>query len=401
MTSRQKWTLALTSAGALMVALDALVVAAALTHDQAGPAAVDRPAGVDGQRVQPRFAVLLMTGGGARRPVRPAADVRRRARAVHARLGRPARWRRRPAVLIAARAVQGAGAAVVHAAGDGAAHRARSRRSGAARRSASSAALTGLAVARRPGRRRRGDRGPRLAVDLLDQRAGRRWSSIPLGTRRIAREHGARHAGSTCRRSPCHAWRARRSSGVWSAATSAGWASAEVLGCARRRRRAAGGVRGLGAARAEPMVPLRLLPPTGRSPPANAPVFLLTAALFSAVFFFAQFCRSSFGCEPAGGRAALLPWTATLFVVAPVAGRLVDRIGERPLVGDSGWRCRPPAWSGWRSAVAHGDGYADAGRCRCWSPAAGSRMALPASAECRSSDSVPPRRSGSRRGSTA
>jgi MFS family permease len=28
----------------------------------------------------------------------------------------------------------------------------------------------------------------------------------------------------------------------------------------------------------------------------------------------------------------LLPWTATLFIVAPIAGRLVNRIGERPLV---------------------------------------------------------------------
>jgi MFS family permease len=28
----------------------------------------------------------------------------------------------------------------------------------------------------------------------------------------------------------------------------------------------------------------------------------------------------------------LLPWTATLFVVAPFAGKLVNRIGERPLV---------------------------------------------------------------------
>jgi MFS family permease len=27
-----------------------------------------------------------------------------------------------------------------------------------------------------------------------------------------------------------------------------------------------------------------------------------------------------------------LPWTATLFVVAPVAGNLVNRVGERPLV---------------------------------------------------------------------
>jgi MFS family permease len=28
----------------------------------------------------------------------------------------------------------------------------------------------------------------------------------------------------------------------------------------------------------------------------------------------------------------LIPWTATLFVFAPIAGRLVNRVGERPLV---------------------------------------------------------------------
>lgn len=32
------------------------------------------------------------------------------------------------------------------------------------------------------------------------------------------------------------------------------------------------------------------------------------------------------------GRLRLLPWTATLFLVAPLAGAMVDRIGERPLI---------------------------------------------------------------------
>jgi MFS family permease len=53
----------------------------------------------------------------------------------------------------------------------------------------------------------------------------------------------------------------------------------------------------------------------------------------------------------------LLPWTATLFIFAPLAGRLVNRLGERPLmvvgllmqaVGTAWlalacpWRCPPP-----------------------------------------------------------
>jgi MFS family permease len=40
----------------------------------------------------------------------------------------------------------------------------------------------------------------------------------------------------------------------------------------------------------------------------------------------------AFGSGPLLAGLRLLPWTATLFLVAPIAGRLVDRIGERPLV---------------------------------------------------------------------
>jgi EmrB/QacA subfamily drug resistance transporter len=66
----------------------------------------------------------------------------------------------------------------------------------------------------------------------------------------------------------------------------------------------------------------------------NAASLLLTASLFSAVFFLAQFLQTGLGNDPLGAGLRLLPWTATLFFVAPVAGKLVDRFGERPfLVG--------------------------------------------------------------------
>jgi MFS family permease len=82
---------------------------------------------------------------------------------------------------------------------------------------------------------------------------------------------------------------------------------------------------------AAPMIP----PVVVRSRPAlaaNAAGFLLTAALFGAVFFLAQFMQLVYGSGPLLAGLRLLPWTATLFLVAPVAGRLVDRVGERPLV---------------------------------------------------------------------
>ena len=60
--------------------------------------------------------------------------------------------------------------------------------------------------------------------------------------------------------------------------------------------------------------------------------FLFYAAMYGVVFFLPQFFQVAQGCDPLGAGLRLLPWTATLFVVAPVAGRLVDKIGERALM---------------------------------------------------------------------
>jgi MFS family permease len=64
----------------------------------------------------------------------------------------------------------------------------------------------------------------------------------------------------------------------------------------------------------------------------NAATFFLFAALFGAVFFFAQFLQTGLGYGPLDAGLRLMPWTAMLFVVAPIAGTLADRIGERPLI---------------------------------------------------------------------
>jgi EmrB/QacA subfamily drug resistance transporter len=112
---------------------------------------------------------------------------------------------------------------------------------------------------------------------------------------------------------------------------SAGWGSLEVVGTL-----IAGAVLTIAflaweRRAAQPMLPLRLFASRGFSA-GNAANFLLSACLFSAVFFMAQFQQTALGQGPLDSGLRLLPWTATLFVVAPIAGSLVGRVGERPLV---------------------------------------------------------------------
>jgi MFS family permease len=77
----------------------------------------------------------------------------------------------------------------------------------------------------------------------------------------------------------------------------------------------------------------------------NAAVFFLFASLFGSVFFLAQFLQTNLGNGPLEAGLRLGPWTGTLFVVAPIAGALLDRIGERPLlVGGLALQAAGMAW---------------------------------------------------------
>jgi EmrB/QacA subfamily drug resistance transporter len=112
---------------------------------------------------------------------------------------------------------------------------------------------------------------------------------------------------------------------------SAGWASPEVAGALT-----AGTALVLVFAAWElrapaPMLPMRLF----RSPAfaiGNAISFLLFASNFSTVFFMAQFQQVALGQDPLSAGIRLLPWTAPLLFIAPRAGALADRVGERPLI---------------------------------------------------------------------
>ena len=120
---------------------------------------------------------------------------------------------------------------------------------------------------------------------------------------------------------------------VWALvrANDAGWTSLEVVATM------AGGLALLAAfvfwqLRApRPMLPMRFFADRAFSA-GNGAIFLAVGALFCGVFFMAQFLQTALGYGPLDAGLRLLPWTATLFFVAPVAGKAVDRIGERPFL---------------------------------------------------------------------
>jgi EmrB/QacA subfamily drug resistance transporter len=80
-----------------------------------------------------------------------------------------------------------------------------------------------------------------------------------------------------------------------------------------------------------PMLPMRFFRSRAFSA-GNAATFFTIASLFSCVFFFSQLLQTGLGYGPLEAGLRLMPWTATFITVAPIAGSFVDRIGERPLM---------------------------------------------------------------------
>ncbi len=111
----------------------------------------------------------------------------------------------------------------------------------------------------------------------------------------------------------------------------AGWGSLEVVGSLAAGAIALAAFVGVERRASAPMLPPRMFARRGFSA-GTASNFLFSAALFSAVFFMAQFQQVSLGQGPLDSGLRLLPWTATLFIVAPIAGTLTNRVGERALV---------------------------------------------------------------------
>lgn len=327
MTRTQKWVLAITSAAALMVALDQLVVSTALNAIRNDLHASIATLGWTANAYSLSFAVLLITGAalgdriGRRRMFVVGLSVFSLASAACALAPGTG-------TLIAARSVQGAGAALVMPLAVAlltTAFPAETRGSALG----IFTALTGLAVVG----------GPVVGGAVTEGIAWQWifWLNVPIGAVliplvliRTSESHGSRVR-------PDVPGLALVSAGmfglVWGLvrADAAGWGSAEVVSAL-----VAGVVLTVmfvvWETRArEPMLSIGLFADRTFTS-GNIAMFLLTAALFSSVFFLAQYLQISLGYSPLGAGLRFLPWTLPLFVVAPIAGRVLDRIGSRLLL---------------------------------------------------------------------
>src|SRR5919198_5899468 len=81
----------------------------------------------------------------------------------------------------------------------------------------------------------------------------------------------------------------------------------------------------------EPMLPLRFF--RNRTfTAANVASLLMFFGMFGSIFLLAQFFQTVQGYSPLSAGLRILPWTMMPIFVAPIAGALSDRIGGRPLM---------------------------------------------------------------------
>jgi EmrB/QacA subfamily drug resistance transporter len=65
---------------------------------------------------------------------------------------------------------------------------------------------------------------------------------------------------------------------------------------------------------------------------ANSVMLLIGLAMFGVFFYVSLYVQNVLGYSPTQAGASFLPWTVLIIILAPRAGKLSDRIGARPLV---------------------------------------------------------------------
>ena len=325
--AKRRWVVVLTGVASMMAALDTVVVATALStvrvHLHASVGQLEWT--VNAYNLS--FAVLLMTAAalgdrfGRRRMFAAGLalfSVASAACALSTDVG----------FLIAARAVQGAGAAFIlplALANLTAAFPPEKRGTAIGMFSA----VTGIAVALGP-----------IVGGAVVQGIDWQWIfwlnvpigllAIPLVLRRIDESYG-KAVGLDI---PGVVFITGAALGVvWALVrgNSSGWGSAEVVGSM-----IAGLVFTVAFVRwelraREPMLPMGFF--RSRTFTAgNAAIFFVLGSLFTDVFFFAQLLQTGMHYDVLQTGLRLMVWTSTFILVAPGVGALVDRIGERPLM---------------------------------------------------------------------
>ncbi|MGP3938101.1 MULTISPECIES: MFS transporter [Streptomyces] len=108
---------------------------------------------------------------------------------------------------------------------------------------------------------------------------------------------------------------------------------------------------------AEPMLPMRLFRNRAFSA-VNAASLLMFAAMFGLVFLLTQFMQNIQGFSPLEAGVKMLPWTAMPVVVAPLAALLTARLGNRLVVAAG--LLFEAVGLGWLASVVSADtAYAD------------------------------------------
>jgi EmrB/QacA subfamily drug resistance transporter len=327
MTRRQRWVLALTSTAMLMILLDALVVTTAL-HAIAldlHASIADLEWTVNAYTLP--FAVLLMAGAAlgeryGRRRVLVGGLALFGIASAGCALAPSLGW------LIATRAIQGAGAAAVAPA----ALSVLSAAFGPEQRPRALglfASITGLATLG----------GPLVGGAIVQNLTWQWifWVNVPIAAVLIplVLVRLGEHPGSPRRLDYAGIGLVSAAAFglVWGLirGNASGWGSAEVVAALSGGALALAVFVGWELRADAPLIPMRFFATRAFSA-GNAAGFLLFASTFSGAFFFAQFLQVVQRHGPLATGLLLAPWTVALFVVAPVAGRQVNRIGARPLV---------------------------------------------------------------------
>jgi len=331
LTAGQRWVLALTSAASLMVSLDTQVVATALPvirlHLHASLSALEWT--VNAYTLS--FAVLLLTGAalgerlGRRRMLAAGVGLFTIASAACA-------LAQNAGALIAARAVQGAGAALMLPLALALLSAAfpPQRRAWALGIFSS---VTGIAVLG----------GPVVGGAVTQGLAWNWifWLNVPIGLVMIplilsrisdvtmisdAARAGLDPAGLVLATGGALGlvWALIRANGV-------GWASPEIVATLAVGILLTVAFVAWELRTGHPMVPVRLFGERSFAA-GNAAAFSVFAMLLALVFFMAQYLQDALGYSPLGAGLRLLPGWATLTLIAPFAGVLIARVGERLLI---------------------------------------------------------------------